>query len=385
MPRRRKKKTVLKKKMGRFRQILGNTFLVQQLYGSKYAPHIGKFHIPYAYVKAMLFAASADDLAPPERRYIEGLVEILLPASDAQMIENRVEIVLFIEAVPTSSNHNSQNHHSSGSSGSGSSLGENSSSAAGSAKGDATSSSASPPPYSAASSSSSSSSSFRGTSSLGAQPPPPPADAAREEVATTTTASAATTSTDSNVSSSPFSYIGIEDDESMLPPSFYAAYKAQHPTLVIDCHRDLRQPKQPQQPSSLPSPSFSSLSSRPPPAPSSTNHTVTATSGSSSNNSSATTTTTTANSNNTDATNDKNISTFLSGSMLTSPVLSRVLLYDAIRAASADGVFSAEERDHVRRVSKQLGISENVRLKLEKISERETELVKRKSALLSRI
>lgn len=169
--------------MGRFLQILGKTFVVEHLYGSKYAPHIGKYYLPYVYVKAMLFAAGADELAHHERQYIQGLVEILLPSHDAQAIENRLEIAQFIEAV---------------------------------------------------------------------------------------------------------------------------------------------------------SPGKSS----------------------------------------------ENISSFLSGSMLTSPVLSRVLVYDAICAASADGHYSLEERQHVLRVGKQLGISENVRMKMERICEGEHRTAARKATLL---
>lgn len=172
--------------MGRFLQILGNTFLVEQLYGSKYSPHIGKFYLPYVYVKAMLYAAGADELATSERQYIQGLAEILLPVNDAQCIETRLEVVQFIEAVPQGKSN-------------------------------------------------------------------------------------------------------------------------------------------------------------------------------------------------------ENISSFLSGSMLTSPVLSRVLIYDAVRAASADGVYSLQEQEHVHRVCKQLGISENVRMRIEAISEKENILADRKKKLFSRL
>lgn len=172
--------------MGRFLQIIGNTFLVQQLYGSKYTPNIGRFFLPYVYVKAMLFAAGADELHPAERHYVQGLVETLLTGCDPQSIENRLELTQFIEAVPK------------------------------------------------------------------------------------------------------------------------------------------RQSK------------------------------------------------------------GENISSFLSGSTLASPVLSRVLLYDAIRSAAADGEFSAEEQDHVMRVSKQLGIPESVKMSIESICRREMELNARKERLLRR-
>lgn len=171
--------------MGRFLTILGHTFLTEHLYGSKYFPNLGKYFYPYIYVKAMIYAAGADDLSLQERQYIQGLVEILLPNSNAQTIENRLEIVHFVEAaVPNSA---------------------------------------------------------------------------------------------------------------------------------------------------------------------------------------------------------ENISSFLSGSMMTSPILSRVLMYDVVRAASADGEYSKQEKEHVHRVCKQLGITENIRKSIEEVSDREQQVAARKRALLFRL
>lgn len=171
--------------MGRFLKILGDTFLTEHLYGSKYFPNLGKYFSPYIYVKAMIYAAGADELSLKERQYIQGLVEILLPNNNAQAIENRLEIVSFVEAtVPNS---------------------------------------------------------------------------------------------------------------------------------------------------------------------------------------------------------EENISSFLSGSMMTSPVLSRVLIYDVVRAATADGEYSKQEREHVHRVCKQLGITENIRKAIEEVSEREQQVAARKRDLLFRM
>lgn len=76
--------------MASFLSVISRTFLANQLYGWKYAPHIGTFSEPYVYVKAMLFTAGADRLDHVERAYIQGLVENLFPESDSE-ISNFVE------------------------------------------------------------------------------------------------------------------------------------------------------------------------------------------------------------------------------------------------------------------------------------------------------
>ena len=75
-------------------------------------------------------------------------------------------------------------------------------------------------------------------------------------------------------------------------------------------------------------------------------------------------------------------SSFISGTMLTSPVLARVLLYDAVRAAFADGVYAPKERDHVYNVGKQLGIPDTITYKIETIAERELAVTRKKRRLL---
>jgi hypothetical protein len=173
------------REMGRFLKILGDTFLTEHLYGSKYFPNLGKYYFPFIYVKAMIYTAGADELSLKERQYIQGLAEILLPNNNAQAIENRLEIVSFVDtAIPNSEEH---------------------------------------------------------------------------------------------------------------------------------------------------------------------------------------------------------ISSFLSGSMMTSPVLSRVLIYDVVRAAAADGEYSKQERENVHRVCKQLGITENIRKAIEEVSEREQQIATQKRDLLFRL
>lgn len=63
---------------GRFAPFVGRGWLCHLLYGWKFAPNIATFERPFGYVKAMLFAATADDLSGPERRYVLGLVEVFM-------------------------------------------------------------------------------------------------------------------------------------------------------------------------------------------------------------------------------------------------------------------------------------------------------------------
>jgi hypothetical protein len=85
--------------MGRFLQVLGSGFLVQQLYGSRYAPHVGMFNMPHVYVKAMIYGAGADELTAPERQYVRGLVELLLSA--IEKYDDRMDLLQFIDALPS--------------------------------------------------------------------------------------------------------------------------------------------------------------------------------------------------------------------------------------------------------------------------------------------
>ena len=72
--------------MGRFVQVIARTWLSQELYGHKYAPSIATYTSPYLYVKAMLYTASADVLDKVERRYIQGMIEVLLSDPDPEII-----------------------------------------------------------------------------------------------------------------------------------------------------------------------------------------------------------------------------------------------------------------------------------------------------------
>jgi len=76
------------------------------------------------------------------------------------------------------------------------------------------------------------------------------------------------------------------------------------------------------------------------------------------------------------------VASFLSGSMMTSPTLSRILLYDAVKAAVADGEYSPLEQEHVAKVSRQLGIPHLVTSRIETIATAETNFSARKEAML---
>lgn len=84
--------------MGRFLGVLGRSFLVQNLYGSRYAPHIGTFPLPHVYVKAMLYSAASDTINETERRYVQGFVDVVFPCAEQQQYENKMELVHFVES-----------------------------------------------------------------------------------------------------------------------------------------------------------------------------------------------------------------------------------------------------------------------------------------------
>lgn len=86
--------------------------------------------------------------------------------------------------------------------------------------------------------------------------------------------------------------------------------------------------------------------------------------------------------NDTSATTDSSPAAFLSGAMSSSPVLSRVMLYDAVRAATADGIYDGKEQAHVQKVGKQLGIPRDVVRNIELLAKKEAVVAGRKRMLL---
>ncbi len=186
--------------MPRFLAVLGRSFLVQNLYGSRYAPHIGTFSLPFVYIKAMLYSASADNVNGAERQYVQGFIDVIFPTGDQHEYENKIALQQLVHAYPTAGNSAQESPTSS----------------------------------------------------------PPAAKAAKSE----------------------------------------------------------------------------------------------------------------------------SVSSFLSGSMLTNPVLARILLYDSIRTASEDGCYTHVEQENAAKISKQLGISEAVTNRIEAIVSAEVRLANRKKALL---
>ena len=84
--------------MPRFLGVLGRSFLVQNLYGSRYAPHIGTFSLPIVYIKAMLYSAAADQVNEPERQYVQGFLDVIFPTSDQYEYENKIELKQIVDA-----------------------------------------------------------------------------------------------------------------------------------------------------------------------------------------------------------------------------------------------------------------------------------------------
>lgn len=83
--------------MGRFTSVIARTWLAEQQYGWRFAPHIGTFSLPYVYAKTMLYAAGADELRSQERTHIYGLAEVMLCKPDG-------DLLYFIENFPKDSN-----------------------------------------------------------------------------------------------------------------------------------------------------------------------------------------------------------------------------------------------------------------------------------------
>jgi hypothetical protein len=88
--------------MSRFLNVLGKSFLVQNLYGSRYAPHIGTFALPVVYIKAMLYSASADQVNSAERKYVQGFIDVIFPSGDQQEYENKIALQQIAHAYQTS-------------------------------------------------------------------------------------------------------------------------------------------------------------------------------------------------------------------------------------------------------------------------------------------
>lgn len=65
-----------------------------------------------------------------------------------------------------------------------------------------------------------------------------------------------------------------------------------------------------------------------------------------------------------------------------SPSVARILMYDTMRAAIADGDYDQKEKVCVHRVVKQLGIPDTLAQKIEELALREQELNCRKASLL---
>lgn len=102
----------------RYIPVVAGAFLLELLYGSKFAPNFGNFPMPFIYVKSILLCASAREerrpldvdgkggyitqrgLGPQEAQYLLGLIEWLIPSSEST---TKVELSQFIEASINSS------------------------------------------------------------------------------------------------------------------------------------------------------------------------------------------------------------------------------------------------------------------------------------------
>lgn len=91
----------------RFSPYVARCWLCHLMYGWKFAPSIATFERPFGYVKAMLFAASADELSGPERRYVLGLVEVFVAGGGIMQQSGSYEdpvnindLITFIEHAP---------------------------------------------------------------------------------------------------------------------------------------------------------------------------------------------------------------------------------------------------------------------------------------------
>lgn len=74
-------------------------------------------------------------------------------------------------------------------------------------------------------------------------------------------------------------------------------------------------------------------------------------------------------------------STFSTGTMQ-SPILAKIMLYDAVRAAAADGIYDTREQDHVHQVGKQLGVPHDVIDRIEVLATKEALIAMHKRCLL---
>ncbi|RNF07256.1 hypothetical protein TraAM80_03377 [Trypanosoma rangeli] len=84
---------------GLYAPVVGCIFLVDTLYGSKYSPHIGVCNLPYAYVKTLLFCVSGRERPEPNRQYVLGLIEHLVPFNGEEDLRIKLELTQFVETV----------------------------------------------------------------------------------------------------------------------------------------------------------------------------------------------------------------------------------------------------------------------------------------------
>ena len=76
------------------------------------------------------------------------------------------------------------------------------------------------------------------------------------------------------------------------------------------------------------------------------------------------------------------VASFISGSTLVSPALARVIVYEAVTAAAADGLYVDKEKDNVAQVAKQLGVPKAVVAHIEELCMRERKVTAKKKQLL---
>ncbi|KAG8349130.1 hypothetical protein ERJ75_001237100 [Trypanosoma vivax] len=100
---------------------IGYTFMVDFLYGSRYAPHIGSCSSPYAYVSTILSCTSNNkctDTQKRQREYICGLVEHLVTATTEEGKQSKLGLLRLVNAMPTCSDHTSLSDRGGGDGGS---------------------------------------------------------------------------------------------------------------------------------------------------------------------------------------------------------------------------------------------------------------------------
>ena len=79
---------------------------------------------------------------------------------------------------------------------------------------------------------------------------------------------------------------------------------------------------------------------------------------------------------------DEDVVTILERNMPVANTWGRVAVFDAIRASGADGAYSDDEREAVRREASRLGVGEEVVVALEALHRREQELKRDRIALV---